>query len=80
MGNDLEIERTAQYAVGYEQPLTTSDVAAMLGAHPKTIERKARAGDIPGHFKINRWFFFPSELDKWLRFCVPSCSQFVNVS
>lgn len=64
----------------YEQPLTSRDVAAMLGAHPKTIERKARGGEIPGHFKMNRWFFFPSEIDKWLRVCINPDSQFVSVN
>jgi hypothetical protein len=58
-----------------EQPLTSKDVAAMLGPHPKTIERYAREGKIPGHFKLNRWYFFPSELDNWLRVCEPAVSQ-----
>jgi excisionase family DNA binding protein len=60
--------------------LSSKDVAEILGVHHKTVERKARIGEIPGHFKLNRWYFFPSELDKWMRVCVPSDSQSVRVN
>jgi excisionase family DNA binding protein len=64
----------------FEQPLTSREVGEMLGAHYKTIEKKARKGEIPGHFKLNHWYFFASELDKWLRVCESSDSQFVSVN
>lgn len=70
----------AVQAAMYEQPLTTKQVAAMLGPHPKTIERYARDGKIPGHFKMNHWYFFASELDKWMRLCESADSQFVSVN
>jgi excisionase family DNA binding protein len=57
------------------KPLTTKDVAALLQVHPKTIERHAREGSIPAHFRLNRWFFFQSELDSWLRCDVDSACQ-----
>ena len=39
----------------------------MLGRSHKTIERYAREGAIPGHFRLRRWYFLKSELDSWLR-------------
>jgi excisionase family DNA binding protein len=49
------------------RPLTSRDVAAMLGVSHKTVERHAREGTIPGHFRLNRCLFFQSELDEWLK-------------
>ena len=57
------------------RPLTSRDVAAMLGVSHKTIERHAREGTIPAHFRLNRWFFFQSELDAWLKANVNSAYQ-----
>ena len=57
------------------RPLTSRDVAAMLGVSHKTIERHAREGAIPAHFRLNRWFFFQSELDAWLKADVNSAYQ-----
>jgi excisionase family DNA binding protein len=50
-----------------DNPLTSRDVAAMLGVGHKTIERHAREGEIPAHFRLNRWYFFQSELVRWLK-------------
>ena len=36
------------------------------GMHPKTLERKAREGAIPGHQIFGSWYFRASELDEWL--------------
>lgn len=55
--------------------LTSKDVAAMLGRNYKTIERYAREGAIPAHFRLARWYFFKSELDSWLRCEVDSTRQ-----
>lgn len=46
----------------------------MLCAHYKTIEKRARKGEIPGHL-LNHWYFFASELDKWMRVCESADSQ-----
>jgi len=55
--------------------LTSKDVGAMLGRNPKTIERHAREGAIPAHFRLTRWYFFESEIDEWLRGDVKSTRQ-----
>lgn len=46
--------------------------AQFVGIHPKTLERLARDGTVPGHpvgkgFRRKRWRFLLSELDGWLR-------------
>jgi hypothetical protein len=58
-----------------DKPLTSKDVGAMLGRNAKTIERHAREGAIPAHFKLNRWYFFRAEIDEWLRCEVKSTRQ-----
>ncbi len=46
--------------------------AQLVGMHPKTLERLARKGTVPGHpigegDQRKRWRFLTSELDTWLR-------------
>jgi predicted DNA-binding transcriptional regulator AlpA len=50
----------------FERPLTSMEVGVLLGRNHKTIERHAKRGDIPAHFRLNRWYFLRSEIDKWL--------------
>ena len=50
-----------------ERPLTCEEAAALIRVHPKTVKRMARRGDLPGHFRFGRWFFYASELDYWMR-------------
>ncbi len=50
-----------------ECPLTCEEAAAFVRAHPKTVKRMARNGELPGHFRFGRWFFYASELDCWMR-------------
>jgi excisionase family DNA binding protein len=50
-----------------ERPLTCEEAAAFVRVHPKTVKRMARAGELPGHFRFGRWFFYASELDCWMR-------------
>lgn len=72
-GHDLTrfIERRRAQRLGYELPLTTREAANYIGFHPKTVERMARAGEIPAHpasgVRRRTWKFYPSELDSWLR-------------
>ena len=61
-----------------EPPLTSKQAAALLQCHPKTLERKAREEQLPGHFKLGRWYFYASELDAWLRDTLDSPSQSVR--
>ena len=65
------IERRRAQKLGYELPLNTREAADYVGFHRKTIERMARAGEIPAHpasgVRRKTWKFYASELDSWLR-------------
>jgi|SRR5277367_3817489 excisionase family DNA binding protein len=50
-----------------ERPLTCEEAAELVRVHPKTVKRMARSGELPGHFRFGRWFFYASELDCWMR-------------
>ena len=50
-----------------ERPMTCEEAAGLLRVHPRTIKRMAGRGELPGHFRFGRWFFYPSELDSWMR-------------
>jgi excisionase family DNA binding protein len=52
---------------GIERPITCKEASQVLGVHPRTIKRMARAGKVPGHFRFGRWYFYASELDCWMR-------------
>jgi excisionase family DNA binding protein len=52
---------------GVERPLTCDEAGQLLRVHPRTIKRMAARGEVPGHFRFGRWFFYPSELDSWMR-------------
>jgi excisionase family DNA binding protein len=39
----------------------------LLGIHPKTLQKLARAGTVPCHRIGDLWRFRASELDTWLR-------------
>jgi len=54
-------------SLGVERPLTSNEAAGLLRVHPKTIKRMAARGEVPGHFRFGRWFFYPSELDSWMK-------------
>jgi excisionase family DNA binding protein len=58
------------------EPLLTSEaVAAILGLHPKVVERKAKQGQIPG-FKVGKfWRYRASALDAWINSCLQSSRQ-----
>lgn len=50
----------------FEQLLGCDEAARLLHLHPKTVERLARAGQIPAYKIGKRWLFRASELDGWL--------------
>jgi excisionase family DNA binding protein len=56
-----------QKPFGVERPLTCDEAGELLRVHPRTIKRMAARGEVPGHFRFGRWFFYPSELDSWMR-------------
>jgi hypothetical protein len=52
---------------GIERPLTCEEAAELVRVHPKAVKRMARVGQVPGHFRFGRWYFYASELDCWMR-------------
>jgi predicted DNA-binding transcriptional regulator AlpA len=50
-----------------DRPLNSKELGELLGRNYKTIERHAKRGDIPAHFRLNRWYFVRSEIFAWLR-------------
>jgi excisionase family DNA binding protein len=50
----------------FEPLLDTHQAAALLGIHPKTLQKMARAGTVPCHRIGDLWRFRASELDSWL--------------
>jgi excisionase family DNA binding protein len=54
----------------FEPLVDTHEAAALLGIHPKTLQKMARAGTVPGHRIGDLWRFRVSELDRWLRVAV----------
>ena len=50
----------------FEPLLDAEQAARLLHLHPKTVQRKAKDGTIPGYKIGKRWFFRASELDSWL--------------
>ena len=59
----------------FEPLIDSREAATLLHMHHKTLERKARNGEIPGYQIGGRWYFRASELDAWLRSRVNSTSQ-----
>src|SRR5579863_9472052 len=50
----------------FEPVLDSEEAAALLHIHPKTLQRLARNGEIPG-FRIGKlWGFRASALNQWL--------------
>ena len=58
----------------FEPLLDSSEAATLLNIHPKTLQRMARAGTIPGFRIGDLWRFRASTLDKWL-FSIVSSTQ-----
>jgi excisionase family DNA binding protein len=50
----------------FERLLDSQQAAALLGIHPKTLQKLARAGTVPCHRIGDLWRFRASELDTWL--------------
>jgi excisionase family DNA binding protein len=58
---------------GSREPLLDShEAAALLGIHPKTLQRMVRQGQLPGSRLGRKWLFRASELDDCIR---PSVSS-----
>ena len=61
----------------FEPLLTTDEAAALLKVHPKTLQKMARDGRIPGHRIGDLWRFRASELDETLKSELSSRSPLV---
>jgi excisionase family DNA binding protein len=59
-------------AVAFERVLNTEEAAALLQIHPKTLQKMAREGTVPGFRIGDLWRFRASALDEWLRSGVSS--------
>lgn len=60
------VPKPALAAVSFEPLMDLHDAASVLGMHWKTLEAKARNGEVPA-FKVGkRWRFRLSSLNKWL--------------
>lgn len=58
-----------------ERLLTSDEVGAILGIHPKVVERMAKRGDLPG-LKVGKfWRYRASSLDGWIDSRLQSCRQ-----
>jgi len=51
----------------FEPVLDSRQAAALLGIHPKTLQRLARSGRIPSIRIGKSWAFRASALDNWLK-------------
>ena len=62
-------------AATFEPPVDSEEGAKFLGIHPKTLQKMARKGEIPGYRIGTLWKFRISQLDEWLRSRVTSQSH-----
>jgi excisionase family DNA binding protein len=52
--------------IEFEPLLDAIEAAALLRMHPKTLQKKARLGEIPGRHIGKCWRFRASDLNEWL--------------
>lgn len=50
----------------FEQLLDSDEAAALLKIHPKTLQKMARNGEVPGFQIGDLWRFRASALNEWL--------------
>jgi excisionase family DNA binding protein len=62
----------------FEPLLDDSQASALLGLHPKTLQRLARAGEVPCYRVGRFWRYRASELDGWLKTRAQSARQPVD--
>jgi excisionase family DNA binding protein len=61
-----ELQRSGDTSVHFEHLLDSSEAAALLKLHPKTLQRMARDGEIVGIQIGKLWRFRASVLNSWL--------------
>jgi excisionase family DNA binding protein len=62
----------ANMANAFEPLLSSEQAASLLQIHPKTLQRLARAGQVPACRVGDLWRFRASDLDEWVRSSVSS--------
>lgn len=61
-----EFEKASDSVASFEPLLDSTEAAALLRIHPKTLQKLARSGEIAG-IQIGRlWRFRASALNRWL--------------
>lgn len=63
----LQNSQTETPSGRFERVLNSDEAAALLQIHPKTLQRMARRGVVPGSRIGDLWRFRASALDEWLR-------------
>lgn len=64
------LSKSPSHALGrtrFEPILTTKQAAELLQCHPKTVQKRAKAGLIKGRKTGREWLFRESDLDEWFR-------------
>ena len=67
--------RPSADSVEFEPILTSEQAAAFLQIHPKTLQRMARQGRVPGYRVGDLWRFRASDLEAWLASTVVSSDR-----
>jgi excisionase family DNA binding protein len=62
-----EVELISERITTFERLLSADEAAAHLRIHPKTLQRMARLGHVPGIRIGKYWRFHLSKLDAWVR-------------
>jgi len=60
-------QSTSRYDASFEPLLDSDEAAALIKIHPKTLQRMARRGEIPGIQIGKLWRFRASELNTWMQ-------------
>lgn len=59
-------QSTRDYDASFEPLLDSDEAAALLKIHPKTLQRMARRGEVPGIQIGKLWRFRASALNAWM--------------
>jgi len=62
----------------FEPLLSDTQVGKLLGLHPKTVQRLARAGEIPSIRIGRKWRYRATELNRWVE--LQSSGQLARVN
>jgi excisionase family DNA binding protein len=77
----VSVSSSTKFEQTFEPLLNIEESASMLGGiHPKTLQRMARKGEIPGYQIAHRWYFRASDLDAWLKSRLNSNRQSIRMN